>query len=309
MTLNRKVTLLFVALATSILVALVIISLYAFRSFALTSSTAHVKTAAEIVRVHLTESMINGTIGKREQFLERLMEVQGLSMARVIRSPLVSKQFGEGLQREMVADRIEAQVLRDGQPRFSIIDEISEPVFRGTIPYIASSRGTPNCLQCHQVNEGDVLGAVTIELMLSGLRKHAMTSVVSIIITVAVFSLLAIVGARRLMLPVGDTATEIGEVVQRALKGQFKARVTQRTTDDIGIIAAHVNRLLGYLEQGLSSIVERVAQLTGRMPSGIDNQLEATIDMVNSLADAATFKITIEEDETKAEIYDRFGRC
>ncbi|BCU05339.1 hypothetical protein [Allochromatium tepidum] len=40
----------------------------------------------------------------------------------------------------------------------------------------------------------------------------------------------AIVGARRLMLPVGDTATEIGEVVQRALKGQFKARVTQRTT-------------------------------------------------------------------------------
>ncbi|SDY47760.1 diguanylate cyclase (GGDEF) domain-containing protein [Allochromatium warmingii] len=308
MNLNRKVTLLFVALAASILIALVIISLYAFRSFALNSSTAHVKTAAEIVRVHLTEAMINGTINKREQFLERLMEVQGLSMARVIRSPLVSQQFGEGLQREMVADRIETQVLQDGQPRFSIIDEIGEPVFRGTIPYIASSRGTPNCLQCHRVQEGDVLGAVTIELLLSGLRKHAMTSVIGIMITVAVFSLLAITLARRLVLPVGDTATEIGEVVQRALKGQFKARVTQRTTDDVGMIAAHVNRLLEYLDHGLSSIVERVAQLTGRMPSGIDNQLETTIDMVNSLADAATFKITIEEDETKAEIYERFGQ-
>lgn len=68
MNLNRKVTLLFVALAASILIALVIISLYAFRSFALNSSTAHVKTAAEIVRVHLTEAMINGTINKREQF-------------------------------------------------------------------------------------------------------------------------------------------------------------------------------------------------------------------------------------------------
>ncbi len=308
MNLNRKVTLLFVALATSILIALVIISLYAFRSFALASSTTHVQTAAEIVRVHLTEAMINGTIDKREQFLERLMEVQGLSMARVIRSPLVSQQFGEGLKREMVADRIEAQVLNEGRARFSIIDEAGEPVFRGTIPYIASSQGTPNCLQCHQVAEGDVLGAVTIELLLSGLRRHAVTSVMGIIITVAVFSLLAIVGARRLMLPVGDTATEIGEVVQQALKGQFKARVTQRTVDDVGAIAAHVNRLLGYLEHGLSSIVERVAQLTGRMPSGIDNQLEATIDMVNSLADAATFKITIEEDETKAEIYNRFGR-
>lgn len=90
------------------------------------------------------------------------MEVQGLSMARVIRSPLVSQQFGEGLQREMVADRIEAQVLQDGQARFSIINEIGEPVFRGTIPYIASSRGTPNCLQCHRVQEGDVLGQLLL---------------------------------------------------------------------------------------------------------------------------------------------------
>jgi diguanylate cyclase (GGDEF) domain len=308
MTLNRKMTLLFIALAASILAALVIISLYAFRSFALTSSTAHVKTAAEIVRVHLTESMINGTIGKREQFLKRLMEIQGLSTARVIRSPLVSRQFGEGLQREMLADRIELQVLRDGKPRFSLVDEMGEPVFRGTIPYIASSQGTPNCLQCHQVNEGDVLGAITIELLLSGLRNHALTNVVGIMVTVGLFSLLAIFGARRLMLPVGETASEIGEVVQRAIKGQFRVRVTQRTTDDIGLIAAHVNRLLEHLEQGLARIMDRVTELTGRMPSGIDNQLEATIDMVNSLADAATFKATIEEDERQHEIYDRFGR-
>ena len=61
------------------------------------------RTAAEIVRVHLTESMIQGVIDKREQFLNRLLEVQGLRTARVVRSTHVNEQFGAGMNREMNA--------------------------------------------------------------------------------------------------------------------------------------------------------------------------------------------------------------
>ena len=48
------------------MVALVAISLYAFRSYSIISATENIRTAAEIVRVTLTESMINGTINKRD---------------------------------------------------------------------------------------------------------------------------------------------------------------------------------------------------------------------------------------------------
>lgn len=89
MNLSSKIHVFFVAIAAGLIVMLVAISLYAFRSFSVASSTEHIRTAAEIVRVHLTESMINGVIDRRESFLKRLMEVQGLASARVVRSPLV----------------------------------------------------------------------------------------------------------------------------------------------------------------------------------------------------------------------------
>ncbi|PKO55460.1 MAG: diguanylate cyclase, partial [Betaproteobacteria bacterium HGW-Betaproteobacteria-19] len=100
MNLNRKITLLLAAVAFGILLTLVLISLYAFRSFSISSSTAHVRTAAEMVRVHLTEAMIHGVIDKREQFLARLKEVEGLLSARVIRSSHVNAQFGKGMAQE-----------------------------------------------------------------------------------------------------------------------------------------------------------------------------------------------------------------
>ncbi|MBK1649230.1 diguanylate cyclase [Rhabdochromatium marinum] len=308
MTLNRKITLLLAALALGILAALLAISLYAFRSLSIASSQTHVQTAAEIVRVLLTESMINGVINKREQALERLRQIRNLHSVRIARSEHVNRQFGAGLAREMQSDEIEQRVLADGLPRFYLLEDHGQPVFRGTIPYIASAQGRPNCLECHQVEEGTVLGAVTIELSLEDLRRHGIYSVLAVLLAVALISTLAILSARRLILPVGATATAIGEAVQRGLHGDFKTHITERTKDDIGQIAAHTNRLLAFLDQGLSSIGDRVAQLVGRPPQQHENQLQATIEMVEALTEATHFKATIEEDQTATEIYIRFAR-
>ena len=167
MNLNAKVTLFFVSIAAVLLAVLIAISLYAFRSFSIASATEHIRTAGEIVRVHLTESIINGVIDKRESFLKRMLEVQGLKSARVVRSPEVIKQFGQGLSVESAADDVERRVLTEGKPYFGIQTSDGETVFRATIPYIATANGTPNCLQCHQVSEGAVLGAVTMTMSIA----------------------------------------------------------------------------------------------------------------------------------------------
>ena len=308
MKLQSKVTLLFVSVALGTLVMLVAISLYAFRAFSISSSTEHVRTAAEVVRVHLTEAMIQGTIGQREQFLARLMEVQGLTLARVVRSPLVDQQFGDGLSREMAADPIEKAVLADGQARYELRDVEGDTRFRGTIPFPATTAGTPNCLQCHAVPEGSVLGAVTMELSISDLKRRALLTVLGLFAVVSLFSALAVALVRRVIRPVGDTAREVEFAVQRALSGDFTTKITQHSGGEIGQIAGDTNRLLDYLEGGLERISQRVAQLTRRQPKLGENKLEAAIDMVNSLADASAFKQAIEEDETKLEIYDRFAK-
>jgi hypothetical protein len=307
MNLNAKVTYFFAGIVGVLVVALVAISLYAFRSFSVATATYHMRTAAEIVRVTLTESMINGTIDKREGFLKRLLEVQGLRSARVIRSPLVEKQFGKGLKNEADADDSEHDVLHEGKAQFAISDVDGDLIFRGTIPYIASSTGTPNCLQCHQVEEGAVLGAITMTMSINTLRDKALLAISSIVGAVAFFAILLIVLVRRLLRPVSTTAAAVKVAVQKALDGDFKSHVDISTGDEIGRIAIDMNSLLTFLDEGLNRIGKNVAGLTGRTPSPDENLLTATIDMVEGLTKAAHFKQAIEEDETKSEIYQRLS--
>lgn len=308
MNLSSKINVFFAAMAGGLVVILVAISLFAFRSFSIASSTEHIRTAAEIVRVHLTESMINGVIDKRESFLKRLMEVQGLSSARVVRSPLVVQQFGKGLSEETPSDEIESQVLREGKPQYQIVETDDDTLIRGTIPFIASNRGSPNCLECHNVQEGMVLGAVTMQVSILALKQKAMLTVAGIVGAVAVFAGVAFLLIRRTIQPVSITAQNVETAVQRALRGDFKAKVEQMTEDEIGQIADDMNRLLGFLDDGLTRIGDNVARLTNKTTTPDENQLEATIAMVDGLTRAAHFKQAIEEDETKAEIHQRLAR-
>jgi diguanylate cyclase (GGDEF)-like protein len=307
MSLNSKVTFFFVAISACLITILVAISLYAFRSFSIASSSEHIRTAAEIVRVHLTESMINGVIDKRESFLKRLMEVQGLSSARVVRSPLVQQQFGEGLHSESVSDEIEQQVLRDGKAKYEVIETDADTFIRGTIPFIATDRGSPNCLQCHQVADGNVLGAVTMLVSIGSLKVQAIATVAAMVAAVGLFAGIAFLFIRRMITPITMTATNVEHAVQRALRGDFKSEVEKLTEDELGQIATDMNRLLRFLDNGLNRIGANVARLTNRVPKPDENQLDATIDMVDGLTRAAHFKQAIEEDETKAEIHQRLS--
>lgn len=305
--LHAKVTLFFIGIAVGLLAVLVAISLYAFRSFSIATATEHIRTAGEIVRVHLTESMINGVIDKRERFLQRLVEVQSLKSARVIRSPEVTKQFGSGLSSETAADDMEKTVLLDGKARFEALDIDGDTVFRGTIPYIATSLGNPNCLQCHQVPEGTVLGAVSMTMSLNAVKERALLTVTEITAAVTLFALLLILLLRRQLKPISDTARAVEEAVQRALRGDFKAHVEKKTNDEIGQIATDMNRLLTFLDEGLTRIGSNVARLINRTPTPGENLLTVTIDMVDGLTKAAHFKQAIEEDESKEEIYERLS--
>ncbi|MBI5163703.1 MAG: diguanylate cyclase [Magnetospirillum sp.] len=308
MNLNTKVSVFFIAIAASLMVTLVALSLFAFRSFSIASSSEHIRTAAEIVRVHLTESMINGVIDKRESFLKRLMEVQGLASARVVRSAVVVNQFGSGLSEETPSDELEAQVLRDGKPAYQIVETDGDTLIRGTVPFVATTRGTPNCLQCHQTEEGAVLGAVTMLVSIGNLKMKALLTVAGMVTAIALLSAVAFFFIRRLINPVAVTALNVEDAVQRALRGDFKGNVEQLTKDEVGQIAADMNRLLAFLDDGLTRIGNNVARLTERVPHPDENQLSATIDMVDGLTRAAHFKQAIEEDETKAEIHQRLVR-
>ena len=308
MKLNAKVTVSFAIIAAGLISMLVAINLYAFRTFSIASSTEHIRTAAEIVRVNLTEAMINGVIDQREGLLRRLMEVDGLAGVRVVRSPLVVKQFGEGLANEMNHDTIEKQVLADGQARYEVQETEADTLFRGTIPFTATASGSPNCLECHEVAEGSVLGAVTISMSIGSLKDKAILTIAGIVGTVGLFAIITLVLVRRLIKPLTLTADNVKIAVHKALAGDFTTKVKRQTKDELGQIADDMNRLLAFLDDGLNAIGANVARLTNRTPRSDENLLDATTDMVDGLTRASIFKQAIEEDETKNEILQRLAR-
>ncbi len=308
MSLNSKIALFSASLAVVLVVVLTLISLYSFREYSISSATEQVRTAAEIVRVQLTESMIHGVIDKREGFIGRLKEVEGFKSARVVRSPVLTQQFPDSGRNELEPDYMERKVFETRQPVYQLSNESGEALFQGTIPYIASSHGIPNCLSCHDAKEGEVLGAVSITLSIDHLKRKALLTVAGISGAVLAIALLSWYFLRRLIAPISDAARDVESAVHLALEGNFKTTLRQRTNDEIGHIAGDMNRLLKFLDEGLGRIGNSIARLIDRKPVAGENQLQTTIEMVDILAKASHFKQAIEEDETRAEIHARLSQ-
>jgi diguanylate cyclase (GGDEF)-like protein len=288
--------------------ALVGASLFSFRYFALSTAEDQARTAAEIVRVHLTESMVSGTINKRKTFLDRLDGIKGLYDVRVVRGPGVVRQFGSGLKSEQHMDSIDKQVIQSAKPFFGLVDTASEQLFRATIPYVAQSENEPHCLQCHQVEKGDVLGAVSLYLSIEEQRNQAFLIVMFMAVVVALFAVVSMGFSRRMIKPLIDTAEAVQDAVHGARKGDFSARIQHQSDDEVGQIAKDLNVLMVLLSKGLEGIAEKVAGLIRyNQPIG-QNQLATTIEMVESLEDVSRFKQAIEEDETKEEVYWRLSK-
>ncbi|MDR0634054.1 MAG: diguanylate cyclase [Azoarcus sp.] len=304
-TLNFKVSLFFALISAVLIVVLTAISLFAFRQFSVSTATEHLRTAAEIARVHLTEAMITGVIDQRQSFLLRLAEVQNLKSARVVRAPVVDEQFGSARKGEYLPDEIEKSVLRTGKPEFEVSESNGDIIFRGTIPYTANKEGSPNCLQCHVAQPGAVLGAVTMTMSITALRHNGLVTVATII-GVVIFGVAALfILLHCLLRPISNTASAIEHAVQDAIGGNFKNEVEKKTNDEIGQIASDMNRLLKFLDTGLNKINGYISQLVIRKQESGENLLLATIDMVENMTHISQYKIAIDEDESKFDVYRR----
>lgn len=305
MKLKDKTLVFFVSIMALLVVVLTVLSAFSFRRFSLYTAERHALSVAETVKVGLTESMINGTIDKRQQFLSRLSSVPGVQQVRVIRGQPVVDQFGSGFAHETVHLDSAASVLKNGKDLFDIVDTDKELLFRAIIPYVANDHGVPNCLQCHAVSPGTVLGAVMIDISLDEVRRQGITAVMLVSLAVLAAALLALALLRRMLNPLNETAQAVHQVTLRAVEGDFSGRIAQHSTDEVGDIADNINRLMAFLEREISTIRTRVGQLLGHRACDGRNQLSLTTEMVDSLVEASQFKQAIEEDQTKQEIYQR----
>ncbi|BAO29059.1 hypothetical protein SUTH_01259 [Sulfuritalea hydrogenivorans sk43H] len=307
MKLKDKILVFFVGIMAVLVVVLTVFSALGFRRFSIYNTERHARSVADTVKVGLTESMIHGTIDKRQQFLARLSSVAGVKQVRVVRGPAVVRQFGPGLPGEGVANPNVMTVLATGREAFDIAEADDDLIFHAVIPYVANDQGVPNCLQCHQVAVGTVLGAVSIDISLAEVRRQGIIAVIVVSLAVFLVALVALALLRRMMAPLSATAEAVQNVTLQAVGGNFAGRISQHRNDEVGDIALNINRLMEFLEREMTTIRTRVGQLMGHQVTEGGNQLVHTTEMVESLVEVSQFKQAIEEDQTKLEIYQRLA--
>ncbi len=156
-------------------ISVLLITGYNFRALSIKAIENQAIAHGELVKAGLTAHMKAGVMDLREYYLEEIKQLHHINELKIIRGGDVSAQFGPGnLAWERTELDAHAQQAFDSmKPIFELNEFTLKPSIRVVIPYVASSKGALDCLACHAVEEGVVLGAVDMELDVTEYRDHA----------------------------------------------------------------------------------------------------------------------------------------
>ena len=307
MTLRRKRYWFTVSTSLVLIVLFSVVTIQSFSYFSQDTIREQARMTAEMLRISLTEQMRTGVISERETLFKRSRTIPGLVDVRVMRGEPVIQQFGPGIDGEKPRLDMEKRVLATGQWEEQFVQEKGNTIYRITIPYIASSTTSLNCLQCHNVPEGSINGVVTLGFSLDNMQHTELLAISPIILLLIGFGLCLGYFLKKLFQPMVATVEQLKSVVENAETGDFSGRISAASKDEIGDIAHHTNTLMAALEQSIGKISSRIQSLGEhtRREGDRNNLLEHTVRIVDEMVGATRFKLAVENDLDLDEIYAR----
>ena len=201
--------------------------------------------------------MLTGAISdpnNRELFFDRMADNPDFLDFYVVRAAGINDHYGPGLKREQPRDELDHAVLTSGQTQVTQALIEGRHALRVVYPFIASSEFEGiNCLMCHMVPEGTVLGAasVTLDVHESTLeREKVMRYLWMAQIAVQLALLMMIYYAARSMVgrPLGRLITGIASI-----KGDLTRRLRVESGDEVGKTAEYINHFIDETQQAIKT--------------------------------------------------------
>ncbi|MEK7773159.1 MAG: HAMP domain-containing protein, partial [Deltaproteobacteria bacterium] len=191
----------------------------------------------------LNTMMLTGIMDKRDILRKKMLSREGIVEARAIRGKPVSDQFGPGLPDDVPVDDLDHRAL-GGEEVHVIARKDGRRVLTVIMPFKATenTRGV-NCLKCHNVNSGDVNGAVRISYSLAALDEALDRELWMAVVGNAAFFVAGLFLVNMLLKTwVVNPLNNLMDVVTRRGKGDLKARAASISADDeLGKLAMAFN--------------------------------------------------------------------
>ena len=195
----------------------------------------------------------------RSMFITKMGDSDKLKELRVIRGKGMVDEYGPGLPNQAPVDELDRSVLGNGQPVYAMdIPASGDATLRAVLPYIAykNFRGS-KCLECHAVDEGAVLGAVSITSNIQDDRDSIRHINLWLWLGQVVLQLLLffVIGAivRRQLRALGAEPAEATQLAKSVATGDLCTPIRVKPNDSQSMMAQ-----LGLMQNSLSHIVARV---------------------------------------------------
>ncbi len=222
--------------------------------------------------------------GGREGNLEviaRLQEIGAFRRLRVVKAPPVVRQYG-ALPDELPQNEDERRALAG-----EVVRDVRWENGSRIVRYVTPLRALPECQQCHDVQVGDINGAIAVDISLAA-HDHALQSRLHVLLGVIASGLLTLgilisIGLRTLIL---EPLQAIRRGVAALSEGDLGYRLDIRTGDEFEVLAQEFNRMAERLEQTYKRLTEAQAKIAAAIEASSNpiwvSDEERRIIMVNT---------------------------
>jgi len=253
-------------------------SVQAQKRYALQQADQLGGSAAQLAMAALKTIMLSGNREWKKSFLDEVQQLRGIESIRVVPAEGVRKQFGNEADKS-APDALVRGALADGRT-YSGLETVNGSVkYRAAFPALATGAYTgKDCLACHSAKEGEVLGAVSVQIGFEELARSSRDFRVQVLLAAAVIGLPLLFLSysfftRSVSRPLSDMALQL----QRAAEGDLTRRMEVESGDEFGQIGHALNRML----ESFHGMILQVRR-SGTQTAEVSRQLAAGSEQLSS---------------------------
>ncbi|QKJ22693.1 GGDEF domain-containing protein [Poseidonibacter lekithochrous] len=300
----------YIIMVAVLAIVITALSLYNLRNIGIKSAIHNAEALSEVIKSGLTSHMLNNNMHQVDTFIDSVSNIKNVDKIWLVRGDLVSNQFKNIDKTKLPKDALDKSVLLTGKMQYEIQETFTTTNVRVTIPYNAIAEKNIDCLQCHNVKQGETLGAVSLMLDISTLKQIGIESIYIISLIVILTIVIIIFLSRKILRPYISLFNRFSNNINCAVTGKFNQIQPPRgITSEMLTLTQEYNKLIVNFRETSVDIEKKLQGFIGynNINNGKD-PLNDSKEIIDNLSNLYQFKKEIELDNTRDEIYARLSQ-